>query len=139
VYSIQHYVTKFVSDIMWQSLSVTSLATDRWFSPDTLVFSTNKTYRHDIIEILLKVALTTLNQPHMHTTSMATIDWKMEKIFSKNIYENIVLGHLLWNTMTKIVDHVINAICLVTVFLRKKEMKVSNLYWINQFFKIPGL
>jgi hypothetical protein len=33
------------------------LATGRWFSPGTLVSSTNKTDRHDITEILLKVAL----------------------------------------------------------------------------------
>jgi hypothetical protein len=32
----------------------------RWFSPGTLVSSTNKTDRHDIIEILLKVALNTI-------------------------------------------------------------------------------
>ena len=38
------------------------LATDRWFSPSTPVSSTNKTNRHDIIEILLKVALNTINQ-----------------------------------------------------------------------------
>ena len=36
------------------------LATGRWFSP---VSSTNRTYRHDITEILLKVALNTINQP----------------------------------------------------------------------------
>jgi hypothetical protein len=35
------------------------LATDRWFSPGTPVSSTNKTDRHDIAEILLKVALNT--------------------------------------------------------------------------------
>ena len=35
------------------------LATDRWFPP---VSSTNKTYRHDITEILLKVALNTIKQ-----------------------------------------------------------------------------
>jgi len=33
------------------------LAHGRWFSPDTLASSTNKTGRHDITEILLKVAL----------------------------------------------------------------------------------
>ena len=33
------------------------LATDRWFSPGTPVSSTNKTDRHDIPEILVKVAL----------------------------------------------------------------------------------
>jgi hypothetical protein len=38
------------------------LMTSRWFSPGTLVSSTNKTDRHDITEILLKVALNTINQ-----------------------------------------------------------------------------
>jgi hypothetical protein len=38
-----------------------SLATGRWFSPGTPVSSTNKTDRHDIAEILLKVALNTMN------------------------------------------------------------------------------
>jgi hypothetical protein len=36
-----------------------SLAADRWLSPGTPVSSTNKTDRHDITEILLKVALNT--------------------------------------------------------------------------------
>jgi hypothetical protein len=35
------------------------LATGRWFSPGTPVSFTNKTVRHDITEILLKVALNT--------------------------------------------------------------------------------
>ena len=34
--------------------------TGPWFSPDTPVFSTNKTYRHDKTEIWLKVVLNTL-------------------------------------------------------------------------------
>ena len=37
------------------------LKASRWFSPGTLVSSTNKTDRHDITEILLKVVLTTIN------------------------------------------------------------------------------
>jgi hypothetical protein len=56
VYLIQHYVIKFCQ---W-------LATGRqgrWFSPSTPVSSTNKTDRHDITEILLKVALNTINLP----------------------------------------------------------------------------
>jgi len=44
VYSIQHYV-------------IYKLAAGVWFSP---VSSTNKTDRHDITEILLKVALNTI-------------------------------------------------------------------------------
>ena len=47
VYSIQHYVINFVSDLHQVG----------WFSLGTSVSSTNKTDRHDITEILLKVAL----------------------------------------------------------------------------------
>jgi len=36
--------------------------TGQWFSPGTLVSSTNKTDRNDTTEILLKVALITINQ-----------------------------------------------------------------------------
>jgi hypothetical protein len=50
VYSIQHYMIKFVSE------------TRRWFSQGTSVSSTNKTDCHYITEILLKVALNTINQ-----------------------------------------------------------------------------
>ena len=42
---------KFVSDLR---------QVDRWFSPGTPVSSTNKTGRHNINEILLKVALNTI-------------------------------------------------------------------------------
>jgi hypothetical protein len=38
------------------------LAHGWWFSPSTLASSTTKTGRHDIAEILLKVALNTINQ-----------------------------------------------------------------------------
>ena len=51
VYSIQHYVIKFVR------------ACDRSVvSPGTPVSSTNETDRHDKTAILLKVALNTINQ-----------------------------------------------------------------------------
>jgi hypothetical protein len=38
------------------------LAHGRWFSPGTPASSTTKTGRHDIAEILLKVALNTINK-----------------------------------------------------------------------------
>jgi hypothetical protein len=38
------------------------LANGWWFSPGTSASSTTKTGRHDIAEILLKVALSTINQ-----------------------------------------------------------------------------
>ena len=53
---------KFVSDLR-QVIDFLRLL---WFSQVTLVSSTNKTDRHDISEILLKVALNTINQPTNH-------------------------------------------------------------------------
>ena len=50
--SVQHYVIKICQ---W-------LATGRLFSANPPVSSTNKTDRHDITEILLKMALNTINQ-----------------------------------------------------------------------------
>jgi hypothetical protein len=38
------------------------IAHGRWFSLGTPTSSTTKTGRHDIVEILLKVALSTINQ-----------------------------------------------------------------------------
>ena len=51
VYSIQHYVIKFVGDLRQVG----------GFFRVLLISSTNKTDRHDITEILLKVALNTIN------------------------------------------------------------------------------
>jgi hypothetical protein len=42
-------------------------ATGKWFSPGLPVSSTNKTYHHDITEILLKVALNTVRQTNKQT------------------------------------------------------------------------
>ena len=53
---VQHYVIKFVSG--------------RWFSPGPPVSSTNKTGRHDITEILLKMAL----DPIKTKNKLITID-----------------------------------------------------------------
>ena len=50
VYSIQHYMIKFVSDFRQVRL----------FNPCTLVSSSNKNDRHDIAETLLKVASKTI-------------------------------------------------------------------------------
>jgi hypothetical protein len=70
----------FWSDIpywrSWRGVLITTLcdkigqwlATGRWFSPCSPVSSTNKTDHHDITEILLKVALNTINQ----TNNIAT-------------------------------------------------------------------
>jgi hypothetical protein len=49
-----HFNTTSASDKVYQLL-----AHGRWFSPGTPASSTTKTDRHDIAEILLKVALKT--------------------------------------------------------------------------------
>ena len=54
VYSIQLNVKK----------NADMLAAGRWFSPDTLASYTDKTDHDDIAEILLKVALKTINTTH---------------------------------------------------------------------------
>ena len=66
--------TKVVSSNLWVRISIRVrcttlcdkvcqwLATGQWFSPGPPVSSTNKTHRHDITEILLKVALNTIKQ-----------------------------------------------------------------------------
>ena len=45
-------------------LKMSLLAKGQWHSLGTPVFSTNETDCHDITEILLKVALNTINQPN---------------------------------------------------------------------------
>jgi hypothetical protein len=45
------------------------LAHGRWFSPGTPASSTTKTGRHDIAEILLKVALTTKHEIKINQSS----------------------------------------------------------------------
>ena len=46
------------------------LAHGLWFSPGTLASSTTKTGRHNIAEILLKVALSIKNQSKLFVTKM---------------------------------------------------------------------
>jgi hypothetical protein len=50
------------------------LAHGRWFSPGTLASSTTKTGRHDIAEILLKMAINTKNQIKLEKVDLVIID-----------------------------------------------------------------
>ena len=59
VYSIQHYVIKFVSDLQQVGGFLLVLR----FPPQI------KLSRHDITEILLKVTLNTINQPLMYPSN----------------------------------------------------------------------
>ena len=68
-------------------------APGRWFSPGTLVSSINKSYRHDTIEILLKVALDTINQtkPNLLPLNRCRLADKNQRRGFSNILSN------LWN------------------------------------------
>jgi hypothetical protein len=46
--------------------------TDRWYSPGIPVSSTNKTDRHDITQILLKVALNTTKKKQKQRQKQTT-------------------------------------------------------------------
>ena len=83
VYSIQHYVIKSASDL-WQVGG---------FLRVLLVSSTNKADRHDITEILLKVALSTINhlsrkcwydQPLFHQWAIDCSEQR-DKLFSNTL------------------------------------------------------
>jgi hypothetical protein len=87
-YAISHY--QCLSPLtLWVRIPLTKLcdkvcqwlATGRWFSLGTLVSSTKKTDHHDITEILLKVALNTINQPNMETLFLSAGDLSLFYIF----------------------------------------------------------
>ena len=62
-----HWCCEFESRSGWQLCDKVCqwLATGRWFSPGPLGSSTNKTDRHDITEVLLKVAINTIKQTNI--------------------------------------------------------------------------
>ena len=80
VCALQHYVIKLVSDL--------------WQVPGTPVSSTNKTDRHVIAEILLKVALNTIQQTNKNkrkqTKNKTKQNKKHEKTFLLVMYVHIV-------------------------------------------------
>jgi hypothetical protein len=55
------------------------LAQGRWFSPGTPASSTTKTGRHDIAEILLKVALNTKIQIQIHKYHTLQFIWSLPR------------------------------------------------------------
>ena len=84
------YVNKQVGKVLSNSLTTLRdkvchwLATCQFFSPGTLVSSTNKTDSHGITEILLKVALNIINQKKnfqnvVGVQSINSFDWRTDR------------------------------------------------------------
>ena len=90
------------------------LATGLWFSPSTLVSSTNKTDCYDITEILLKVALNTIN--NKQTISMLSVVL-VEEISYPEKNHPTVAGH--WQTLSHKV--------VLSTPLHRRELKKHNL------------
>ena len=75
------------------------LAASQWFSPGNPFSSTNKTDRHDITEIKLKVLLNTIILPHTHTPppnfslTVFNILWSYNAAFGIALYyTNVILN-----------------------------------------------
>jgi hypothetical protein len=75
------------------------LAHGWWFSPGTLAFSTSKTGRHDIAEILLKVTLSTKNQ------IKPFIKERYRCIFASTYPERVLLSNPLDNNSRFLSKH----------------------------------
>ena len=83
-------------NIIWSSLSV---ATGQWFSPGNPVSSTNKTDHHDITEILLKVALSVLNQQTIRKLLSELMYNKKKNLISTQIVISLKSTCLWRNTI----------------------------------------
>ena len=103
------------------------LAAGWWFSPGTPVSSANKTDRHDIIEILLKVALNTINKnpTSFHNTYIITRKRVVSVLFSS------ITTHWFF-TMEKYVNiyyrHLVKYLCIIT----EKTVTYDNICTITQ-------
>jgi hypothetical protein len=88
--------------------SISVYCTSQWFSPGHPLSSTNKTDRHDITEILLKVALSTIKQTNnllgfaVHKTS----DTRRLYTSGRCIKERFISTHLYMQLMHWLHDNI---------------------------------
>ena len=88
------------------------LATGQWFFPGTPVSSTNNTDRHDIAEILLKVALNTITQnpqirlkmyPVIYSTMTNTpIKLTIVQLYQVTFNKSMIKSASFWTSMPKL-------------------------------------
>ena len=62
-----------------------------WFSPDTAVSSVNKTDRHDVTEILLKVAFNTITQTKQNHLKKYVVFAGDENTYVNDLLEDIIV------------------------------------------------
>ena len=91
--------------------------TGRWLSPGTLATSTNKSDRHDITEILLKVALNTITLTLTLKNTTYTEDYQLNihscpawfNQFRRNHFNHFPIG-CYWHIKTTVICHVVVAV-----------------------------
>jgi hypothetical protein len=100
------------------------LAHDRWFSPGTPASSTTKIGRHDIDEILLKVALSTINQSINITQQLKHLI-TMYKLFCRmySHYLHKTLGQSYYPTAEDFDYHVRQSIEMFNNCSRRKGLR----------------
>jgi hypothetical protein len=85
------------------------LAAGRWFSPGAPVSFTNKTDLHDITEILLKVALNTINQPTIYCVNKYNNTIEQTKtVIKHNFEEHSFLSLRKWLFSYKYILYALN-------------------------------
>jgi hypothetical protein len=112
----------FESRLWWGVLDTTLcdevcqwLATNQWFSPGTSISSTNKNDRHDITEIVLKVALDAIN---LNQTSMTESGERKNNCYSSAFKHNNTaewVYHYLRNDYGYICIY--KCICIMVIFI----------------------
>ena len=93
------------------------LAHGRWFSPGTPASSTTQTGRHDIVEILLNVAL-------KHQRSMKSI---IMGHLSSVVHEHFILKTIAHTPLDQLVPNFINAIWVFSLIL-KISVAISDIF-----------
>ena len=132
-----------------------SLEIGRWFPQDTPVSSTNKTDRHDITEILLKVALNTINHkpPNSKTVWKSAVNKccpskKQQShlqnnsdydkyVFTQNSPSHTILFisiakyaiSLICNMGVQIIWHTILINLIITLVYKFNVLKYIQFYW----------
>ena len=127
------------------------LVADRWFSPGTLISSNNKTDRHDITEILLKVALNTITltlfQVHISLSSISyliQIHYCIGHIFAKGTYIFVYWDYCpkvytrgVWKSRDNLIFKELNQVGPWFLFRKKNLQKFHSIllwYDINFIF-----
>jgi hypothetical protein len=81
---INKYLPFYSKQVDDQTNRTIVLVTGQWVSPGTLVSSTDKTYHHNIAEMLLKVALNTIN-PYKYSQRNISLFYYRVKICWKRV------------------------------------------------------